>query len=117
MLVIPFSGMWPARLTDDEKRIYHEIYDDANFASRQTIMGNGKEMVKYYSNGEASDWILSETGIIAMSPELGSQDIQSMTFDIWSVEIEAQIVMENLEMPMYLLEKATHQIKLVPLAV
>ena len=40
-----------------------------------------------------------------------------MTFDIWSVEIEAQVVMENLEMPMYLLEKATHQVTLIPLAV
>ena len=52
-----------------------------------------------------------------MSPELASADIQSMTFDIWSVDIEAQVVMENLEMPMYLLEKATHQVKLAPLAV
>ena len=75
MLVIPYSGMWPASLTDEEKRIYHEIYDDAHYASRDTIMGNGHEMVKYYSNGEASDWILRTTGIIAMSPELASQDI------------------------------------------
>ena len=38
-------------------------------------MGTGPEMVKYYSNGEASDWILHETGIIAMSPELASKDV------------------------------------------
>ena len=80
-------------------------------------MGSGHDMVKYWSNGEASDWILQTTGIIAMSPELASSDIQSMTFDIWSVELEAEIVMENLVMPMYLLEKATHQVTIEPYAV
>ena len=74
-------------------------------------------MVRYTSNGEASDWILHETGIIAMSPELASADIQSMTFDIWSVELEAQVVMENLALPLYLLEKATHQVTLAPRSV
>ena len=77
-------------------------------------MGTGHEMVQYFSNGEASDWILKETGIIAMSPELGSQDIQSMTFDIWSVELEAQVIMDNLAMPEYLINKVTPTITLEP---
>ena len=107
MLVIPYSGYDPnLRLTTDQRAIYDEIYDDCNYAEQNTIMGTGPEMVRYVSNGEASDWILSTTGIIATSPELGSSSIQSMTFDIWSVEVEAQVVMENLVMPFYLLEKS-----------
>ena len=77
-------------------------------------MGTGEEMVDYYSNGEASDWILKETGIIAMSPELGNRDIQSMTFDIWSVELEAQVIMDNMAMPEYLMSKASPTVQLTP---
>ena len=102
------------RLTTDQRAIYGEIYDDCDFAAQNTIMGTGIEMVRYTSNGEASDWILKNTGIIAMSPELGSSDIQSMNFDIWSVELEAEVVMENLVMPTYLLEKSLPQIRVVP---
>ena len=38
-----------------------------------------------------------------MSPELGNREIQSMTFDIWSVEVEAEVIMENMVMPEYLM--------------
>ena len=47
-----------------------------------------------------------------MSPELGSRDIQSMTFDIWSVELEAEVIMDNMAMPEYLMSQATPVIKL-----
>ena len=115
MLVIPYSGAdRTKRLTEDQRAIYGEIYDDCNYADQNTIMGTGPEMVRYVSNGEASDWILYNTGIIAMSPELGSSDIQSMNFDIWSVELEAEVVMENLVMPAYLLEKSLPQIRITP---
>ena len=30
--------------------------------------------VNYEANGEASDWMLGDRGIIAMSPELGTKD-------------------------------------------
>ena len=36
--------------------------------------GNGAATVGYYSNGEASDWMLTERGIIVMTPELGDDD-------------------------------------------
>ena len=115
MLVIPYSGAdRTKRLTEDQRAIYGEIYDDCKYADQNTIMGTGPEMVRYVSNGEASDWILYNTGIIAMSPELGSSDIQSMNFDIWSVELEAEVVMENLVMPAYLLEKSLPQIRITP---
>jgi hypothetical protein len=33
--------------------------------------GNAKNLVGYAANGEASDWMLHEKGIIVISPELG----------------------------------------------
>ena len=76
MLVIPYSGQDRSLvLTHDQRAIYDEIYRESNCAELNTIMGTGQEMVRYYSNGEASDWILNATGIIAISPELGSPDI------------------------------------------
>ena len=37
-----------------------------------------------------------------------------MTFDIWSVELEAQVIMDNIAMPEYLIRKATPTVKLTP---
>jgi len=42
-----------------------------------------------------------------MSPELGSASALSLTFDIPGVREEAQIILENMDMPFYLLKKAT----------
>ena len=74
------------------------------------ISGNAPDLLNYAANGEASDWILKNTGIIAMSPELASESIMSYTFDIPSVRTEAKVLMENLDMPFYLLRKASAQI-------
>jgi hypothetical protein len=46
------------------------------------LKGNGATTVGYTANGEASDWFLGEKGIIAMSPELGTNDSRSNTFFI-----------------------------------
>ena len=69
--------------------------------------GNAKELLNYHANGEASDWAIKTTGIIAMSPELSNESITSFTFDIPSVRTEARVIMENLGLPFYLLDKAS----------
>ena len=33
--------------------------------------GNALKLVNYPANGEASDWMLHDMGIISLSPELG----------------------------------------------
>ena len=43
-------------------------------------MGNGAKTVGYTANGEASDWMLAERGIYALSPELGTQSLDSQKF-------------------------------------
>jgi len=39
--------------------------------------GNAIETVKYSTDGEASDWMLGERGILAFSPELGNSQSNS----------------------------------------
>lgn len=46
--------------------------------------GNGAVTVNYTANGEASDWMLGERGVIAMSPELGTAKFQSNNFFLYS---------------------------------
>ena len=71
------------------------------------LSGSCYELLDYYSNGDASDWALAETGIIAMTNELGNESAMTMTFDIPSVRIEAQVILENIDLPFYLLKKAS----------
>lgn len=42
-----------------------------NLAELGYITGNGASTIAYTANGEASDWMLHELGIYALSPELG----------------------------------------------
>ena len=79
-------------------------------------IGSAKDLINYYANGEAADWALAQTGIIAMSPELGSASTMSMTFDVPSVREEAQIILENMDMPFYLMRKATAQLQILALS-
>jgi Zinc carboxypeptidase len=64
-----------------QARIYREIWED-NMLPYGNIKGNGERTVAYRADGEAADWILSEHGIIASSPELGTTDRRSYQFFI-----------------------------------
>lgn len=37
-------------------------------------LGNAAKVIGYTANGEASDWMLAEKGIISLSPELGNDN-------------------------------------------
>lgn len=91
--------------------IYDEIKTEATFPPGM-VSGTAYEVLNYHANGEAADWALKNTGIIAMSPELASESITSFTFDIASIRDEARVIMGNLDLPFYLLDKASAQIKI-----
>jgi hypothetical protein len=46
------------------------------------IKGNGVLAIGYDANGEASDWMLGDQGIAAISPELGHKNQKSESFII-----------------------------------
>ena len=59
-------------------------------------LGNGSMTVNYEANGEASDWMLGDRGIIAMSPELGIADKCSNQFFIKTSSCIKKVIMTNL---------------------
>ena len=69
------------RLVDMNKSFM--FYQDIALNSgipQNNIEGNGFSTVNYPANGEASDWMFGQHGILAMSPELGTKDKASETF-------------------------------------
>jgi hypothetical protein len=42
--------------------------------------GNAEDTINYLANGEATDWMYGEKGIIAMSPELGADSTEGNKF-------------------------------------
>ena len=106
MFLIPYGGDDQSLvLTDEQATIYEEIATEATFPAK-VAMGDSEEVIKYTVNGDATDWITYATGIIAICLELANESIFSMTFDIPSVWIESAVIMENLDLPLYLTEKA-----------
>ena len=115
MLPIPYQAENDGHvLTDKQEQIYFEIRDEVVFPA-DMISGTSKQLLDYYANGEAADWALHETGIIAMSPEIGNESAFSFTYDIPNVQIEANIIMDNLDMPRYLIKKAEAQLDIQPI--
>jgi len=73
---------------------YTEIFDNAGVPSSYTF-GNGATTIGYTANGEASDWMLQERGIYAMSPEIGIEDSRSNTFFIRDPAVLLDVCQQN----------------------
>ena len=58
-------------------------------------LGNGAITIGYTANGEASDWMLGERGVYAISPELGTTSHSSETFFIKSEHALKKVLVEN----------------------
>ena len=59
-----------ANLESGAKKFYDDVFKNAGVPNGYT-QGNGAKTIGYTANGEASDWMLHERGIYALSPELG----------------------------------------------
>ena len=59
------------------------------------IEGNGEATIGYTANGEASDWMLHELGIFALSPELGIANKKADDFFISDKQTLKAIVVSN----------------------
>ena len=64
------------------KQFYDEVHKYHTGALKGYLAGNGMQTIGYNANGEASDWMLHELGILAMSPELGIDDRRTEDFFI-----------------------------------
>lgn len=74
--------------------MYEEIWNETGIPDGN-IKGNGKVAIQYDANGEASDWMLHEHGILAASPELGTSNINSQDFFIQEPQVIKEVVEEN----------------------
>jgi len=63
-----------------------------------TSPGNAVNTVNYPANGEMSDWVLSEYGIISLSPELGTNDYRTNTFFIQTRDSSQGAIIAKLQM-------------------
>ena len=59
------------------------------------IKGNGAIAIKYDANGEASDWMLGQHGIVALSPELGTSFKKTDTFIIKDYNVLKGVIVAN----------------------
>ena len=50
--------------------------------TNEWLIGNAMQTIQYKANGEASDWMLGELGIYAVSAELGGATPETQTFFI-----------------------------------
>ena len=54
-----------------------------------TTYGNAIKAINYTANGEASDWMLGEHGIISMSPELGERNSDTNAFYLSKEQVQS----------------------------
>ena len=73
LFITPYN--WDDRpRNEDVPKAARDFYDEVFLNSdmpKGYIEGNGHTTIGYTANGEASDWMLHEMGVFAMSPELG----------------------------------------------
>lgn len=76
---------------------FAEIYEYLHYHlsyPKKGISGNAINMIDDTANGEASDWMLGEKGIIAWSPELGNSNHMTEDFYIDS-SVHEEVIRED----------------------
>lgn len=81
----PFNYMrtksgYPDHLDPEVVNFYERFKKRVYVISKNSTHGNAYQTVGYSTDGEGSDWMLGERGIIAFSPELGSSDARMQEF-------------------------------------
>jgi len=90
-------------------RLYKE-FEKENIFPVNNKFGNDINLLNYSSDGEASDWMLGQKGILAFSPELGNSDYNSETF--YPNKITAfDICRENLSSAIFGIQKSGYSLK------
>ena len=105
-LVIPYGSEYDELiLTADQARIYDEIINEVDFPYGM-VAGSPLDVVGYSADGDVADWALHEAGVISMTSELGSEKVFSDTFNLGNSLAEAKVILDNIELPFFLMEKA-----------
>ena len=97
LFITPYN--WDARrtnpgMTKKAEAFYRYVFEKAGVPHGYTL-GNGAQTIHYTANGEASDWMLHERGIYAMSPELGIDSRYAETFFINNKQTLQDLIVQN----------------------
>ena len=72
------------------------IYNDlGSYFPQGVIQGNGLATVEYSANGEGSDWFLGHASVLSMSPELGTNNEETRSFFLPTVDLIKEVVEAN----------------------
>ena len=100
LLVTPFNYSNDVSATELNTKhpgaasFYEDIWTNGGMPNNN-VKGSGILTVQYTANGEASDWMLYEHGVYAMSPELGSSNSASDVFFIKDANVLKQLLEQN----------------------
>lgn len=73
LFIIPFNydDQWNKEMVNKEIYKMYEDIRDSGTLPQGMLFGNGKQTIQYTANGDATDWMATQNGILAISPELG----------------------------------------------
>jgi hypothetical protein len=89
--------------------MYEDIRDNGHLPQGM-LFGNGMQTIKYTANGDATDWMATQNGMIAMSPELGTKNRMTDKF-FPNQEWVKPIMTENFPWINYTMYKLSSQIE------
>lgn len=97
LFITPYN--WDGRaqnfeVSQEAKMFYDEVFKHAGVPNGY-IEGNGHQTIGYTANGEASDWMLHELGIFALSPELGINNSKTDDFFIRDKKALQMLIKDN----------------------
>ena len=91
-------------------KMYEDIRDHGNIPQGM-IFGNGMQTIQYTANGDATDWMATQNGMISISPELGTSS--SLTEKFFPNQEWVQPIMEeNYKWIFFTMMKLSSQLEL-----
>ena len=87
-------------------QMYEEFKKEGNFP-KNFLFGNADEVIKYLTNGDATDWFLGKKKILSFSPELGSGNKNSDVF-YPDRKVTFEILENNLYGGLYAIQKSMY---------
>lgn len=112
LFIIPFNyaDQWNKEMIDkDIYKMYEDVRDNGGLPQGM-LFGNGKQTIQYTANGDATDWMATQNGIMSISPELGTQNRMTDKF-FPNQEWVQPILEENFPWVNYTIYKLSSQIE------
>jgi hypothetical protein len=114
MWIHPFNYMkvanqFPENTARAVVNFYHDFGKEVTRIS-ESLYGNAIQMVNYSTDGEASDWMLGELGVISFSPELGSINPDAQDFKI-PQRLVSPVIWENFKVIELFLHKNSFELR------